>query len=96
MTVTPRYLSGIAKRVLTSTLLVAALGMWGGCLMDPSARGAEETADPAVSDPNAGPKALRDQSEAPSNGVPQGCSLAWSDAARDSVLFCPDIRPPLP
>lgn len=36
--------------------------------------------------------------ESPSrnDGVPPGCTREWSPAAADSVLNCPDLRPPAP
>lgn len=41
------------------------------------------------------PSALRDES-VPGNGIPKGCTREWSSTANDSLLYCPDIRPPKP
>ncbi len=59
--------------------------------MDGSAS-TDESTNPAATR-ETGSKALRD---APADGIPQGCSLQWSSTAHDSLLYCPDIRPPKP
>lgn len=65
----------------------------GGCLLSPADDHATAPAAAAKEDQSA--NALRDQ--APLRpGVPRGCSLEWDVAAKDSVLNCPDIRPPSP
>ena len=64
-----------------------------GCLLSPAEEHATAPAASQTEDQNA--KALRDQ--APLRpGVPRGCSLEWDVAVKDSVLNCPDIRPPSP
>lgn len=90
MSVTSRYYPGIAGRLTRYAAFVLCLNICGGCLMQPSSESAD--ASPRVTTE---PKALRDQS-APDNGIPKGCTRQWSQAANDSLLFCPDIRPPKP
>lgn len=77
---------------LAASAIFVALGMCGGCLMDPSAR---EGAPAAAASADQS-KSLRDAPATGNTGVPVGCSREWSDAAMDSVLDCPDIRPPKP
>ncbi|HKP97445.1 MAG TPA: hypothetical protein VJ385_16995 [Fibrobacteria bacterium] len=84
---------GIAKRLALSAAFAFCAGVCGGCLMDPAS--ADGQAAPAESDASAEPTALRDQS-ASVPGVPRGCSREWSATAMDSVLYCPDVRPPKP
>jgi hypothetical protein len=52
--------------------------------------GAGPAGDAATSTP-----ALQEKSSG-SPGVPAGCAREWSNAARDSVLKCPDVLPPSP
>jgi hypothetical protein len=54
---------------------------------------AQETAEASTATTE--PNALRDQ-PVPYNGIPRGCTREWSPAANDSLLYCPDIRPPKP
>jgi hypothetical protein len=89
MSVTCRYRPGIAGRLSLYATLTFCLGIFGGCLMQP----APETSE--VPTATTQPNALRDQS-LPDNGVPKGCTREWSPAANDSLLYCPDIRPPKP
>lgn len=66
----------------------AALALCG-CLLAPI-----EKASPA---PEATDAARAQSETAPERpGVPRGCTLEWSSVARDSVLNCPDVRPPSP
>jgi hypothetical protein len=48
---------------------------------------------PAV---DAGAAQVSQEKPAGRPGVPAGCTLEWSVAARDSVLNCPDVPPPSP
>ena len=95
MWVTSRYSKQTARRVAMSASLLGAAFFWGGCLMDGSAS-AEKS--PAAQETEVGSKSLRDQTSSGSraDGVPEGCRLEWSSTAHDSVVFCPDIRPPKP
>ncbi|MDB5105505.1 MAG: hypothetical protein JWP91_3194 [Fibrobacteres bacterium] len=93
MPVTPQFRKGLIGRIAVTAGLLMSLGMWGGCLMDPSS---DDSGVSTEADPASGSKALRDQSPVQADGVPRGCTREWSETARDSVLFCPDIRPPSP
>jgi hypothetical protein len=93
MPVTSRFHQPIAKRVALSFLLAVSAAAWQGCLMDP-ASGSEPR--PAATDPDAGAKTLQEKPSLPANGIPLGCSRQWSSTVHDSVMFCPDIRPPKP
>jgi|GEM_PF-4039315 len=79
-----------AKDFLPALAILVSLGMCGGCLMEPSTQDgnpvSSSTADPG--------KALRDAPAPGNSGVPVGCSRIWNEASSDSVLYCPDIRPP--
>lgn len=50
--------------------------------------------DPAAEENGTAQVSREQPAERP--GVPRGCSLEWSAAARDSVLNCPDVLPPSP
>ncbi|MDB5050833.1 MAG: hypothetical protein JWO30_3904 [Fibrobacteres bacterium] len=93
MSVTQRYRNGIAKRLARAAAFAFCLGVCG-CLMDSPSDGSADAAATAT-DPGVGPKALRDQS-APDTGIPRGCTREWNQAAMDSLLYCPDVRPPKP
>lgn len=89
MSVTCRYRPGIAGRLSLYATLILCLGAFGGCLVQPAVETTEVTT--AKTEPNS----LRDQSVS-NNGIPKGCTREWSPAANDSLLYCPDIRPPKP
>ncbi len=90
MTVPSRYNPGIASRLTKYAAFVFCLNFCAGCLMQPSSQSAD-VSPRMTTEPNA----LRDQS-APDNGIPKGCTREWDQSANDSLLFCPDIRPPKP
>lgn len=84
----------IAKRLASATAIACCAAFAGGCVMDaPSQASAAEA--PALVDPGLGAKTSPNQT-APENGIPRGCTREWSASAMDSVLYCPDIRPPEP
>ena len=89
--VTSRFLSPAAGRIAFALALAVAAAAWQGCVMD-AAPGSQS----ADSDPDAGAKTLLENPKAPPDGIPVGCSRQWSDIKHDSVLFCPDLRPPKP
>jgi hypothetical protein len=93
MQVTYRFHNPIAKRIALSLLLAVSAAAWQGCLMDPAS--GPESQSPAA-DPGAGAKTLQETPPIPADGVPRGCSRQWSSTAHDSVLYCPDPRPPKP
>jgi hypothetical protein len=93
MQVTSRFHKPVSKRFAISFLLAVSAAAWQGCLMDP-ASGAESR--PTSADPDAGAKILPVKPSLPADGLPLGCSREWSPAVHDSVLYCPDIRPPNP
>lgn len=76
----------IAKRL---ACLCAAIVVLFGCISDPA-----DGEAPAATESDA-TNALSDQSK-DRPGVPRGCEMVWSPASRDSVVNCPDIRPPSP
>jgi hypothetical protein len=55
---------------------------------------------PTATAPESGPAAASaqtlDQKPVSRPGVPDGCTLEWSSAKRDSVVYCPDLAPPSP
>jgi hypothetical protein len=65
----------------------------GGCLLDAPASDASAAATATA--PTMETNAQQDQAQT-SSRVPKGCTLEWSAAAMDSVIYCPDIRPPKP
>lgn len=93
MQVTHKFHRTPAKRLALSFLLAVAAAAWQGCFLDP-ASGQEPQASAA--DPQAGAKTLQENPTTPTGGIPRGCSLQWSSTAHDSVMFCPDPRPPKP
>ena len=81
-----------ARRIRLSALSLGFALCLGGCLLDNEGKAAAP-AQGIPADQNA--NALQEQTpQRP--GVPRGCTLEWSSAAKDSVLNCPDIRPPKP
>ncbi len=70
------------------------------CLVLPAALALIACADSiAGSDPapdESGTAQVSREEPAGKPGVPRGCTLEWSVAARDSVLNCPDVPPPSP
>ena len=96
MQVTHRFLPPFAKRFALATLLSVSAASWQGCLMEPAdPASAQESRSPA-SDPQAGAKTLQENPPAPADGIPRGCSRQWSSTDHDSVMYCPDPRPPRP
>lgn len=89
LSVTSRLRSPIANRIAFTFILTIAAAAWQGCVMD-----ADKGSQSAKSDPEAGAKTLQEKPLAPSDGIPLGCSRQWSSTAHDSVMFCPDLRPP--
>lgn len=90
MWVTRRYLSILSKRPIMGSALSLSLLLCGGCLMEPGSVGVEP------SEMDSGAKSLRDQSSVNPAGSTGGCAKVWSDAKMDSVVFCPDPKPPKP
>lgn len=91
MWVTHRFLFGFKKQSVTALTLAISLGAFGGCLVDQESGGETEAA--GVN----GPSALRDKSTSGEKGAPGlACSQVWNAVAMDSVLYCPDPRPPRP
>jgi hypothetical protein len=83
----------MAKRIALAFLLAVSASAWQGCVMDSSS--GSEFQSPAA-DPGTGAKTLLENPSDPSDGIPHGCSREWSSSVHDSVLYCPDIRPPQP
>lgn len=72
--------------------LAAAAALCIGCVLAPS----PDAPESARTDPGGTEQpAMRETEPAPVDPrVPRGCSIVWSEARADSVLFCPDPRPP--
>ncbi|MEO6097737.1 MAG: hypothetical protein ABIW76_19620 [Fibrobacteria bacterium] len=77
-----------------SGLIAAALGCWTGCVLDSASDG--KSAGPEATGSESATTTLKTRSPEPVNGVPMGCTREWSSTAHDSVIFCPDLRPPKP
>lgn len=74
------------RRLAAWTALAAACGLAACMGADATGPGPDEAS---------GAQTL--QTKPPARpGVPEGCTREWSEAARDSVLNCPDIPPPAP
>jgi hypothetical protein len=88
----PRRFRKALARTAFSAAMALFLAWLGGCVLDPA------SGSGTAADPSSGSNALRDQSPAQPQapGVPRGCTRVYSAAAMDSVLNCPDIRPPKP
>lgn len=82
------------RNLAASGMIAAALGCWTGCVLDSDANA--KNAGPEASGSEAAATLPQNQSDTPVNGVPRGCTREWSATAHDSVVFCPDIRPPKP
>jgi hypothetical protein len=80
----------IKSRFILIFGLIITASIFGGCLMD----GTETNPADAKAKDITQPSALRDNATQARPGVPAGCSKEWNANSQDSVLFCPDIRPP--
>lgn len=78
-------------RRLAPWLALAAVCGFTACMGTDAGNGPSD--DAAASTP-----ALQEKSASSPGipGVPSGCTREWSNAARDSVLNCPDVLPPSP
>ena len=74
-----------AKRLACACAAVVLIG----CVT-----GASDDKAPAQSKTDAANTLVDQPQDRP--GVPHGCTMVWSPTARDSVVNCPDIRPPSP
>lgn len=93
MRVTYMFHRPIAKRIALSFLLALSAAAWQGCLMD-QVSGSEPQS--SATNPDAGAKTLPEKPSIPADGVPPGCSRQWNSSVHDSVMYCPDLRPPKP
>lgn len=83
-----RSLTGLLRASGPWAALAAACGLIA-CVDAGSAAAPRSEDDPAPA------HALQEGSARPT-GVPPGCTREWNYAIADSVLNCPDIRPPSP
>jgi hypothetical protein len=84
--------SVLKSLAVTGAIALGAAAL-GGCLTDAPVSDPSATA----TDPTLETNAQQDQAQPqPSSRVPKGCALEWSQAAMDSVIYCPDIAPPKP
>ncbi len=90
MSAVPTNRNAFFRHLILCGALALCLSVLAGCITDAPGQSA---ASPSASEASVGPNALRDQS-ASGPSVPAGCTREWSAAAMDSVLDCPDIRPP--
>jgi hypothetical protein len=75
-------------RIIAPWIALAALCGLTACMETDAGSG--PPADAATATPALQEKAVGKP------GVPVGCTREWSNAARDSVLNCPDVAPPSP
>jgi hypothetical protein len=87
-------LSKIQKRfeqIALGLLVATPLFILVGCLLEPTQATSIHDQGQSTTDQ---PTALRDKTPIGRPGDPVGCFREWDGIAQDSVLNCPDIRPP--
>jgi len=91
MRVTRRFPVGSGISSLGALALAFCLGTFCGCLVDQNP-GSESSAGDGYRESGV----LRGKSASEGSSAPLACSRKWNAAALDSVLYCPDPRPPNP
>jgi hypothetical protein len=86
----------VSQRPLTATRRLAPwLSLLAACGLA-ACMEAAPTATAPQSDPAPASAQTSEQKPVSRPGVPDGCTLEWSSAKRDSVMYCPDLPPPSP